>query len=194
MKGDAQKVLDVLPLSGECMQTSRIVELTGIDVRAVSVYCVRLRARKLAEDVRPGCWRLTAAGKVARDAGLQLRPGPASPHTGRRIPPANIFRARVWTALRKLQKATVFDLIVLAGSGSERNPRHNVYRYLQALEKAGYVTKLQARSPGTKRGSNGFVKYLLIEDTGPLAPHVCKARTRLFDPNLDEEIDLGVAS
>jgi hypothetical protein len=188
-----QKVLDALPLDGKCLTTAKIAAIAGLDRKRVASRCYQLAARGLAVADHPGCWRLTEQGRVARETGAKIKPGPMGPHNHRR--PKKVrpnVRTRTWTALRSLTKATIPDLAQLAKRGDEKAAEDNIRKYITALKSAGYVTVLPRRQAGVLQGSNGYLVYLLVKDTGPRAP-VLRARSRrLYDPNTDSEIALTV--
>lgn len=142
-----------------------------------------LRGRGLVERVSLGTYRLTAAGRAAIAAGARVRSGPKGRLTGERRPARSSFRHRLWTALRRTRKATIPELLQIAGTGAEGSPATNAWHYLDALARAGYVRRMPRREAGTKPTSNGFCRWLLVNDPGPEHP-VLKARgTVVWDPN-----------
>jgi hypothetical protein len=58
--------------------------------------------------------------------------------------------------------------------------------YLLLLCRAGVALRLRDREPGFAPSSNGFVRYALMKDLGPIAP-VTRANA-LFDPNARKHI------
>src|SRR5690606_11204249 len=115
--------------------------------------------------------------------------GPQRAHTGPAAPKQNTFRQRVWKTLRLRRNASSFELIANASAG-EKAAAENLYHYLRALERGGYVQRLARKAPGTAVTSNGYAVWLLLKDTGPLAPIVSTSKKALRDPNTDEVISL----
>ena len=92
--------------------------------------------------------------------------------------PRRDLRQRLWTALRRMKKATVDELVTVAASGDEANARNNAQRYLPVLERAGYVRALPRRQGRAK-------VWLIVNDSGARAPMVCRGNT-VSDPNTGE--------
>jgi hypothetical protein len=88
------------------------------------------------------------------------------------------LRVRVWEAIRTARKGTVAEIEQLA-LASEKDPG-GVQRYLLALRRGGYLRRMKAVSYKEAR-------YLLIRDTGPLAPILRRSKDCLYDPNTKEE-------
>jgi hypothetical protein len=76
--------------------------------------------------------------------------------------------------MRILLGFTVPDLVVTADSGME-----NTKKYLQGLQRAGYVQRRRAKRSGQK---GGFAVYHLVRDTGPRAPRL-NTDGSTYDPN-----------
>ena len=85
---------------------------------------------------------------------------------------------RMWVILRKMTCFTIADVQQLA-----EVDYGSVYRFLRILRGAGYVKK-EAR-----KGGRGFVKWQLIKDTGPKAPHFDLIYC-VKDLNTGEEIEV----
>lgn len=180
------KLLGAMPPPGKPATIAELARAAGLErkptVRAVDT----LRRNGLAERVELGRYKLTAAGKLAREKGRPIKSGPKGPHTGRRKPNAKTtFRDRLWAALRLLKKASIPELIVIAGAGTARDPASGARLFLKRLERAGYVARLPKREAGSAPGSTGFLRWLLLKDTGPGTPRWSRARRDLYDPNLD---------
>lgn len=146
-----------------------------------------LARRGLAERISRGRYRAT-------NDGLKLACGDARiPRPGWRAdrPRRDSFQTRLWAALRKLRKATVPELVQIAGRGSEWAPERNARAYLAALVAAGYVAEMGRREPGVLPGSRGFKRYLLVRDPGPRAPALNSGTRRLTDPNSGAVTDLA---
>lgn len=186
----AQKLLTAIGQASpdECITEVRLVELTRLEAKQVENAALTLRRRELATRVGPGCLKLTDAGREALAAGATITSGPNGPQPGKRIF-TDTLRSRIWTALRIRQKASIPDLIMLTAQGNAREKalESNIGKYLRALAKAGFVSKMPRREPGTAITSNGYVRWLLIRNTGPLAPVWRPGKSSVYDPNTTEE-------
>ena len=100
--------------------------------------------------------------------------------------PRETLRQRAWNAMRMSGAFTIGDIVMAAASGSERDADNNLQRYFCALVKARYLTVLPVRARGTKPTSNGFKRFRLLKDTGPIAPVYRANKGCLFDHNLGE--------
>ncbi|MBF0187907.1 MAG: hypothetical protein HQL50_08265 [Magnetococcales bacterium] len=141
-----------------------------------------------------GVYRLTRSGSESLKSGTALRSGPTGPRstpTKRR----QTLRQRVWRGLRwrgqQNKKSTIRDLVGVAETGKEKGAQKNAERYLRALERAGYLTKMRIREQGHALTSNGFIRYRLVVDTGREAPTVRQGRQAVFDHNINREIPFG---
>lgn len=184
-----------------------LVELDGItresalDRKQVANACDKLvahgyLARQTYADgrVKPGKYRLTAEGRIALEAGANLKSGPKGP-SGKARNTAGSLREKVWRLLRIRQKASVPEVVALLCDGDATAKEiecttNNVQKYLRALRATGYLADMR-REPGSKPTSNGFKRYLLVRDTGPLAP-TRRGKDRVYDPN--EEREYGVVA
>lgn len=167
--GDAGMTLAVLDASAE------------LDRKCVRNAIEALKTRGLIEAIDHGLYRLTAAGRLARHYGLDIKPGPR----GERGPKLHVngLRARLWKAMRALHKFGLDDLLLRAANGDEAGARNNAVKYLNALERAGYLVRLRRRDPGIAVTSNGFVRWLLIRSTGPRPPIWQAGKGQIHDPN-----------
>lgn len=141
----------------------------------------RLMQKRLIERVNPGnarnlesvdpIYRVTPAGAEIVASGKRITSGPNGPLTGLRKGSQDTFRARLWRALRIQKKATIPQLVEIARAKKDaEDVDSNAFRYLQALTRAGVVAKLPSREKGFAPSSNGFVRWALVRDLGPLAP------------------------
>jgi hypothetical protein len=137
-----------------------------------------------------GVYGVTDAGRSAWRAGRKIRSGPCRPHNGRRTPIAGTLQARLWKGLRQLKKATVPELLTMVAHDADRDPAGNARKYLRVLAAAGYVAAMKTREPGTAPTSNGFKRFLLINDTGPAAPVWNPRKKTLRDGNTKVVIEV----
>lgn len=185
-----QTVLDALPDVGECVKVCALSEITGLSRKKIVVFCDRLRQRGLVERPETGCFKLTQTGKIARDAGMKLTSGPNGPHTGRRKTKKTTARARLWRAMRTIDKFTVPDLLTMIDDVTVKCGENNAQSYLRILHAAGYVQKLKLRERGTEVTSPGYIRWTLVPDknTGPEAPVYSGLHDELYDPNLGKVV------
>lgn len=179
----------------ECITTELLIAATGLKERQITDACFKLCSHQLLEKTARGCYRLTAAGKLALASGkATLRSGPKSePQSGRRQV-TNTLRERIWRAIRIRKKFTVPDIISLVVQGSERGDvTSNVQKYIKALNRAGYLVLLPRREPCVSPRSPGFKRWWLPDDknTGPQAPVWRTARNSIYDPNTETDLQLN---
>ncbi|MBF0094908.1 MAG: MarR family transcriptional regulator [Alphaproteobacteria bacterium] len=168
-----------------CLTMDELAMRTGIDRPLLSMAAGGLIRLGLVERVAVGCFRLTEAGRASKaDGSVELRSGPRGSVEKKRVV-AGSLRARLWHAIRICKKFTIGDLLERAAR-EERQPKASASVYLQHLVAARYVRVLPQRLPGHKPGSTGYLRYVLLRDTGPLPPLVRKNRSELFDPNTGE--------
>lgn len=171
-----------------------MAEITGHDARSIENSCMKLRKHGLLVKTERGCHKLTQAGREAHAAGAsganQLRSGPKGKHIAARINRGTL-RERAWTAMRMKGKFSVGDLVDICMTGTERAIESNLRKYLRALERISYVRQLAVREYGSAPTSNGFVRYQLMVNTGPLAPVWRLAHAKVYDPNTEKSLALG---
>nr|WP_319485491.1 hypothetical protein [uncultured Cohaesibacter sp.] len=146
----------------------------------------RLVMRGLLERVELGCYQLTDDGKQIIASGQKITSGPIRADRGLSRKPRETLRQRAWNAMRMSGAFTIGDIVMAASTGSEKNADNNLQRYFCALVKARYLTVLPVRVRGTKLTSNGFKRFRLMKDTGPIAPIYRANKGCLFDHNLGE--------
>lgn len=191
----AEKVLTAINDAGlqDCVTKEQLVVLTELTPQQITGFTSKLSGHGLLKVTGKGCYKLTDAGKQALAAGGRFRSGPKGKESGICRVLENTLRVRIWRAMRIRRKFSVPELISLVVDGTEADITNNVQKYLGALAKAGYITEMPRREPGTAIGSNGFKRWWLqdAKDTGPQAP-VFKARIKtVYDPNTRESIDIG---
>lgn len=175
--------------SDACLTVDELAAATGLENRAVVKAAAALIGRGYADRAEVGCFTLTAQGQTFRETGGAVTCGPAGPLTqAYRRPRRQVLRDRLWAALRIKGKASLPELLEVAGNG-ERDAANSAQRYTAALARAGYLRELR-REPGSAPTSNGFKRYALIRDTGPAAPQLRVRTHELFDPNTGEIVPL----
>lgn len=176
----------------DCITEQRMVEMTGKQPINIEMAVLRLRKHGLVERTGQDCHKLTDAGRAAAKAGLKLRSGPKAPHIATKVI-KDTLRVRVWRAIRIRRKFSIPEIEMLVAEGGEKDIACNIRKYLNALERAGYLTRLKVRERGSALTSNGFVRWWLMDemDTGPQAP-VWRVKTdTVYDPNTETEISIA---
>jgi len=135
----------------------------------------RLVTLGLLVRLEKGVFSLTPAGVEHLAHDRPFRSGPRGPHTGLKTSTDTLVQ-RAWSAMRRLGRFTVPELVVLAARGDEKSPQNNIQTYIRRLVSGGYVAVLPVRCPGSTQTSNGFRTFRLVRDTGVLAPVWSKGR------------------
>lgn len=173
-----------------------VIRESGLDNQQAVNACEKLvqhgylnRNRCAGGKVKPGQYTLTRSGRLAMEAGAKLISGPKGPHGKPKIV-VNTLREKVWRALRIRQKLSAPEAVSLlcdadADSETLKRMADNVQKYLRTLRRAGYLADMR-REPGSSLTSNGFKRYLLVRDTGSLAP-VKRRNGNVYDPNDGKE-------
>ncbi|KMK68557.1 hypothetical protein [Puniceibacterium sp. IMCC21224] len=170
--------------------TADLAESLGITTKSVSDTAAVLVRRGYLVRNKPGEYQLSLHGREALDSNRVITSGPNGPLKSTRKH-RNSFRARAWRAMRVRRVFTMADLISDAEDGNGRH-ESNLSRYLGVLKQAGYVVELARRTPGSATTSNGYKRFRLVRDTGPIAPvHVAKTEV-LHDFNLEEGVPCKV--
>ncbi|WP_341990333.1 hypothetical protein [Azorhizobium sp. AG788] len=171
---DIMRVLE----PGQCLTTAEMMERTGYTRRDVAKGCVPLLERGWIDRLERGCFILSEEGRRARAAGETITSGPRRPLTQvARRPRRRTVQDKMWSTIRVSRKFDLARLEEMAGASTA-----GARRFVLALARAGYLTELRRQS-GEAPTSNGFKRWLLIEDPGPATP-VLKADGRVWDPNL----------
>lgn len=162
---------------GPCLTVDEMVERTDYPRRSIADACARLVGRGWVDRLEQGCFTLSAAGRRALASGETITSGPIGPLTVRaRRPRRRTIRDKMWSAIRIAKKFDLARLEEIAGAS-----RTNAQRFVLALARAGFLAELR-REPGEAPSSNGFKRWLLVDDPGPATPTI-KADGRIWDPN-----------
>lgn len=170
-------------LGDACLLIGDIAEGLGLGRGQVSQAAALLIARGYVERVERGCFRLTGAGRRARDEGVTIETGVTGPTRALRLPKRTTIRQRAWNAMRITRTFTVADLTTAVAREGDGDVEENLRRYVAALARAGYLARAARRRPGTAPGSNGFAVYSLVRDTGPVAPVWSQKHRAIHDFN-----------
>ncbi len=174
----------------ECITEEQLVTLSGYDARCVENCCLKLRRHGLLVKTARGCHKLTAAGRAAIAASQTIRTGPQGARTGRVVRKGTL-RGDAWTYMRRKRKFSLDDVVMMVVRGGERDIRSNLGNYLRALVRGEYLRALPVREASLAQTSNGAVRYLVVRDTGPLAPVWRASRGTLYDPNTETDVPLA---
>lgn len=173
---------------GACRTMDELDELLDLNRRQISDGAARLVMRDYVERIEVGCYQLTVSGLEAAKAGTTIKCGPIGPHTGRtKKPGGDTFRRRLWNAMRVGGAFTIPDLI-MAARRDDAAPESNAASYIRHLVAAGYLVELRQRQRGSHLTSNGFKRFRLILNTGPIAPVWSNKRRTLHDYNTGEDV------
>lgn len=185
--GPQARILEMLSERRVCLTLDELSEaLPDIERKKITSSICRLVTQHYVKREEVGCYQATKEGREVHKKGY--RPGPQRPLTAPRKP-RNTLRSRVWQVMNARRRFTIPDLLELASTGSEKDAYGNVQVYLWALAKAGYVRELAHRAEGTAAESNGYKQWLLLKQTGVVAPVV--RASSIYDPNTREEIAIG---
>jgi hypothetical protein len=157
----------------------------GLDWRQTTNAARSLDKRGYLQLTAEGEYRLSDAGLVAAEAGEAVRSGPKGVV---KIAP-DTFRQRAWRAMRARGNFSIGDIVMDAGRDEDGGqPRDNAARYIKRLVQAGYVSEAARRQPGTAPSSNGFKRFTLRRNTGPMAPVFRSEVSAMHDPNTAEDV------
>jgi hypothetical protein len=188
VRGIATGVLAAL-VAGPGFTTGWLAQRTGFTRKQTAQACALLLRRGYIASRVDGKFWPTDAGRELVEEGRKIVSGRQAGTQGRRLVRQSL-REKVWRAMVMLRKATIPELVSYVSVGGERDAENNILKYLRALEKAGYVVRDARRVPGTSPTSPGFVRWVLIEKTGPVAPAYSESKKHLYDPNTNKEIPL----
>ena len=181
-----ERVLAYLGSRQGLVTLQEIVDGVGVsDASAINIL-VKLKRRKLIERPRPGHYAILDAGRQAVAEKRRIKSGPKGPHTGPREQSSRGKRDRIWAQIRRARRTTVPDLVQIVGGSAS-----NVQKYLSALTKAGILSRLEHRAPGTAPTSPGYGRWLLVRDLGPATPIWRPHTACIYDPNAGKVIPLG---
>lgn len=172
-------------LGDACLMISDIASALGLVHGQVSQAAAHLIARGLVERLERGCFRLTDAGRTARDRGVRIDSGVTGPTRAPRQPRRVAIRQRAWNAMRIKRTFTVPEITTAIAREGDGDVQESLRRYFNELAKDGYLVRAVRRQPGTAQGSNGFVRFSLVRDTGPLAPVWSRKLDGIHDFNLE---------
>lgn len=189
MTTSSQRVLQVLGTRLGVIKTTEIASATGLSCDQVHSGVGTLVRRGYAQRRGEGRVKATAAGLSFLEAGKEINSGPKGPRIVETE--GSSLRSRLWRALRLTGKATIAELLELAGRGSERDAEGNAKEYLNALVKSGHVMRMSRRAEPEWPATTGATRYSLVLNTGPKPPQLNRRKKRVFDPNTGETFDVA---
>lgn len=147
----------------------------------------RLVSRGAVERLENGVYRLTEFGKSLKSTGdfKVFHSGPQGQYN-RTKRATNTLRSRIWRLILLNKKVNIQEMICLAADGEEKAPVSNIQKYVRALVKCGYLCEMPRRIKGGSATSNGFKQYMLLKETGRIAPVLRNDKRQIYDPNTDE--------
>lgn len=159
--------------------TRQVASALGRPSRDISSCLGALRRRGLIVTAS-GLHEITAKGRAALAAGVELTSGPCNGDTTSRH--SKTLRAKAWRFMRIRDGFSVSDMLNTLCDGTEAHAENNLQSYVRALESAGYLQRL------SRRGEAGQQRWRLRRDhdTGPEAPAWNKAARTLRDHNTGE--------
>lgn len=176
---------------GACRTIDDLAASLPLNRRQISDGACKLILRNHLERVEAGCYHLTANGVAAAISGTVIKSGPWRPDTAKvRQRRSDTFRQRLWNAMRMSVTFTIGEIVIAANRGGV-DPEGNAGKYLRCLKAAGYVAELPVRQRGTRMTSNGFKRFRLLKDTGPLAPVFRAKKMAIHDYNCGEDVPCG---
>lgn len=182
--GDVSTILLQHLSDGTCQTIDQLDAALPLSRRQISNAATILIKRDYMDRIEAGCYCLTASGLAAAERGERVTSGPIGALTGKsRRPRRNSFRQRAWNAMRMSVTFTIGELVIAAASG-DKDPESNLINYLLFLRRVGYVAEMPVRQNGTRLTSNGFKRFRLLKDTGPIAPALRMKKRAIWDFNL----------
>jgi hypothetical protein len=173
-------ILAALPTEGACMTVEQLEQATGLENVRITRLVTSLDRQGLIQKARWGCYRRTPAGDQALAAG-KVKSGPRSANGVPRR--RGGFTDQIWEVLRMMRKATLPEILEIAGTGGIAYPESVAARYLRRLAVAGVTAVCQNKLPGSAKNSPGFQQHVLVHDLGVKAP-IWQPRNRaLLDQN-----------
>lgn len=170
-------------LGDTCWLLADLAAALGLTHSQVSQAAALLICRGWVERVEIGCFQLTQAGCRAVAEGVRIDSGVTGPDRAQRVPSRKSIRQRAWNAMRIQKVFTVADLATAVQQPGDGDVVENLRRYCAELTASGYLLRAARRQRGTAPGSNGFVVYTLIRDTGRIAPVYSRKAGAIHDFN-----------
>lgn len=123
--------------SGKLDQAS-VLEATGLKRTQVHMAVQKLRMRELITIVTPGHYAITDAGREWAESGKPIVSGQGA----KKPRPTSGLRQRAWWLMVRDGTFTLDGLLYTIATGTERNAPDNLGRYLAALERTGFISRV----------------------------------------------------
>lgn len=172
---------------GACMTVDQIAEHFGIRRPQAYAAAACLLRRDYLIKMAVGCFQLSDAGLEAAISGKVIKSGPKG-KTGAIPRQKDTFRQRAWTSMRFNGRFTISQIVRAAARADDANARENARKYISQLCQAGFVKELPKRAPGTAISSNGFKRFMLVRNSGRLAPVWRQEFRTMHDFNTGEDV------
>jgi len=177
-----QRLLRLLA-QGERLKPSEAAKLISKPRKTIQEAFTRLCRRGYAISLA-GVYVSTPDGLIFAASGDEIKSGPAGFERQKPRVIDGTIRTKAWRAMRIKGKFSLEDLgrSVLDGSEEGKEPLHNIRKYVVGLQKAGYLLEMKRRARGSAPTSNGSKRWMLVRNTGPLAPVIRKG-SQVWDQN-----------
>jgi predicted transcriptional regulator len=136
---NAQSVLAAISAGDN--NSASIMQTTGLTRIQVTDAVRKLRGRGYVEIPKPGNYRITDAGRTWLTTGKAIVSGQGA----KKPRPASGLRQRAWWLMTKDKTFTLDGLLYTVATGTERDAEDNLRRYLNALERTGFIARIQER-------------------------------------------------
>lgn len=176
-------------IGSSCLTVAQLAEQVDLTTAQVSKAAAMMIRRGYMERAARGCFQLTPEGIEARDAGVEIKSGPANlapRKVSARTRPS--LQQRAWNVMRLRRRFTVPELVTCASRTGDADPSDTIQRYLRVLARTGYAQAVGKTPEG--RCATLCKVYTLLKDTGHVAPSVTRRGTTVHDHNTGEEVAL----
>ncbi|MBF0165414.1 MAG: hypothetical protein HQM01_13105 [Magnetococcales bacterium] len=153
------------------------------DSKSIARAVSRLFKRGLILRISAGVYALSNSGAQYLASGKEILSGSKN-KKAKTVMSASSFRQRFWNGLsNKTKPATLDELLQICSRPEDKAPVSNAVRFLQALERTGFIQKMDRKERGAAPTSNGFDRWKLLRKTGLYAPIVREEKREVYDRN-----------
>ena len=138
-----------------------------------------------------GCFELSEKGIAAKGKEISFTSGPNGKKQKPSMPKRRTLKDNIWAALRIKNKATLEDLLFVATIDGQISSPGNARAYLKHLRDAGIVRLMSRKAAGEAPTSNGFNRYMLVNNLGPKTPYFSRVNNKIFDPNSEAFLEVA---
>lgn len=181
-----RQIIDALS-DGSCKTIYALADELQLTTKCVSTAACKLIDRGHVERMERGCYQLSAAA-LQNPKKIKITSGPRGTRTGLSSPIRKAsLKQRAWNSMRIGDVFTIPDLVRSAARTTDKDPTDNLQQYCRLLVRTGYLIELTMRASGTAVTSNGFKRFRMIDDTGPVAPSIRRKHgLQVYDRNTRE--------